>query len=126
MSDKTIEILKDYIKNYRINSDPYALIATRNEILITGIIEQEIKEAGKRAEIYALHPHALRHYCATFLLKNPVDLRKIQIHMGHSDIQSTTLYTHMISSNVQEEIYELYSSVRMPGFFRYEEEVVYV
>ena len=45
---------------------------------------------------------------------------------GHADIQSTTMYTHLISSNVQEEIYELYSSVRMPGFFRYEEEVVYV
>lgn len=121
----TIDLIRDYIETYRYSSDK-ALLTGKTGRLTTAIIRKEVKESGHAAGIDKLHPHALRHYCATFLLKNGVDLRKIQIHMGHSDIQSTTMYTHMISSNVQEEIYELYSSVRMPGFFRYEEEVVYV
>ena len=81
LSDKTIEILKDYIKNYRINSDPYALITGRKGRLTTGIIEQEIKEAGKKAEIYALHPHVLRHYCATNLLEKGLNIRKLQVYL---------------------------------------------
>lgn len=120
----TLDLLREYIEKYRYNSDK-ALLTGQTGRLTPAIIRNEVKEAGVASGVDKLHPHALRHYCATFLLRNGVDLRKIQIHMGHSDIQSTTLYTHMISSAVQEDIYELYSWVRMPGFFRIEEEVVY-
>ena len=120
----TIDLIKEYIEKYRYNSDK-ALLTGKIGRLTPAIIRNEVKEAGIAAGVDKLHPHALRHYCATFLLRNGVDIRKIQIHLGHSDIQSTTLYTHMISSTVQEDIYELYSSVRMPGFFRFEEEIVY-
>lgn len=76
-----------------------------------------MKEAGKKAGVEELHPHALTHFCATRLLKAGIDLRKIQIHLGHSDISSTTLYTHLMTSEVQKEINELYGSIDGDDFF---------
>ncbi|MGC8506114.1 MAG: tyrosine-type recombinase/integrase [Thermoplasmata archaeon] len=80
-----------------------------------------LKQIGKFANLGDLHPHALRHFCATRLLKAGIDIRKIQVHLGHASIQSTQEYTHLLTSDVQVEIYNLYAKEREPGFFRSEE-----
>lgn len=51
-----------------------------------------VREAGLSTDIT---PHALRHSYATRLTENNVDMRIIQILMGHASIQSTTVYTHL-------------------------------
>ena len=78
---------------------------------------------GKAAGVERLHPHAFRHFGATRLLRACADLRKIQAHLGHSSITSTQIYTHLISSDVQAEIYEIYSNLQDQDFFRLEAEV---
>jgi len=56
-------------------------------------------------------------------MKSGVDMRKIQIHLGHASIESTQRYTHLMSAEVQMEIYEIYSRVREPDFFESEEAI---
>jgi site-specific recombinase XerD len=65
-------------------------------------IQRAIKAAARKAGIpKRVSPHTLRHTFATHLLQANDDIRQIQQMLGHSDVQTTMIYTHTITSDLK-------------------------
>lgn len=72
-----------------------------------------VARAGRAVGIPDLHPHTLRHSCATHMLEGGADLRLIQDMLGHADIATTQIYTHVQQSHIKEEYVHAHPRARL-------------
>lgn len=75
--------------------DDAVFISQRGQRLGPRAIQLRVKAAGERELGQNLHPHMLRHSFASHLLESSQDLRAVQELLGHADIKTTQIYTHL-------------------------------
>jgi integrase/recombinase XerD len=110
LGEEAIECIQAYIK--RARADLMAQHPPCNTLFVTrrgkGMSRQAFWYLLKRYAILvdidadSLSPHTLRHAFATHLLNHGADLRVVQMLLGHSDISTTQIYTHVANQRLQE------------------------
>ncbi|NPD31457.1 tyrosine recombinase XerD [Eggerthellaceae bacterium zg-1084] len=83
--------------------EPAVFLNARGGRISRQSVHRIVADAGLRVGIANLHPHTLRHSFATHLLEGGADLRAIQQILGHADIATTQVYTHVSRAHVREE-----------------------
>lgn len=100
-------VVEDYIKENRSrlvhSKDERALfVNARGERLTRQGLWQILKEYAKSAELGAdITPHTLRHSFATHMLNGGADLRSVQELLGHANITTTQVYTHLTTEHIR-------------------------
>ena len=102
IGSSAINWITEYLKKSRpllmkkLKSENYLFLNSRSSKLsrmgIWKIIDRYVKEADISKEV---HPHTFRHSFATHLLEGGADLRAVQEMLGHADISTTQIYTHI-------------------------------
>lgn len=81
----------------KISSDPRSVEARRHHVHENGL-QKTIRRAGEQAGITKrVNCHALRHSFATHLLEAGYDIRTVQELLGHADVSTTMIYTHVLN-----------------------------
>lgn len=116
ISDSALNWIKQYLDrsrpllDKRRRSDGVLFLSVRGTAMSRMGFWKNLKSCINKVDIRKeIHPHTFRHSFATHLLENGADLRAVQEMLGHADISTTQIYTHLDRSYLQQE-YKTYHS----------------
>ncbi len=106
INNRAEKALNEYLAT-RVDNCPAMFISTQADVRMS---DQSVRNIFKRAclesEFVGVHPHTMRHSCATYLLSQGIDVMTIATILGHDNVQTTQLYTH-VTNRMAQRAYDL-------------------
>ena len=108
---RTERLMKEYLASRKDNSEALIVSAQYKSRMSATNVQLLIKNSAIRAGITKrVTPHTLRHSFATNFLRNNGNIRYLSTMLGHSSLDTTMIYTHVVDNDLQRQ-YEKYHSV---------------
>ncbi len=107
LTEQAVKMIKLYLMNSREKlskgkDHTNTFVSTHGKRITRHSFWHRIKVYIERVQIKKdVHPHTLRHAFATHMLNNGADLRSVQLLLGHSDLATTQIYTHVAQEEVK-------------------------
>ena len=110
IGEEALHWLKEYLNGPRMDllkgkdtTTPFLFVTRRGGGITRQSAWHIIKKYVREAQIHAeISPHTLRHAFATHLLNHGADLRAVQMLLGHSDLSTTQIYTHVANERLKQ------------------------
>lgn len=113
IGDEAMSILQKYMQQdrqiflNRINENhnhSYVFITPKGKPITAQYVRKLLQDLIKKNGLtFTIHPHKLRHTFATHLLNHGADMRSVQELLGHADLSSTQIYTHVTKDNLRRQ-----------------------
>ena len=105
IGDRALRAIRNYLKKLSVSSDIIFLNKNKKPLGARGIRKMIDKYILKASIANHISPHTLRHSFATHLLNRGADLRSVQELLGHANLSTTQIYTHLTTEKLKS-VYE--------------------
>ncbi|HVF29997.1 MAG TPA: site-specific tyrosine recombinase, partial [Pyrinomonadaceae bacterium] len=105
IGSSAVEWVKSYLSVRRKKEDieiPNVFLTPSGRPIDRKLVYAVIKSRAQAAGLEDVSPHTLRHTFATHLVQNRADIRSVQQMLGHADISTTQIYTHMTDAHLRD------------------------
>lgn len=102
IGNKAVKAISDYLDSRKVNSQAIFLNKNGKRLTTRGVFNITNKYISAVSATMNISPHVLRHSFATHLLNRGADLRSVQELLGHANLSTTQIYTHVTTDKLKK------------------------